>query len=74
MDPYAVYYPRENRNLCPSPVHGISSQPDMRWDAVRDTMGYIRDYAERMDLAHTTSHNELSTTGHVLAKNDPGPG
>ena len=26
MDPYLVYYPRENRNLCLSPVNGIGSQ------------------------------------------------
>jgi hypothetical protein len=42
MDPYVVFYPREKRNLSPSPVHGISSAPDPRWDNVRDTMGYIR--------------------------------
>ena len=28
MDPYVVYYPREKRNLCPSPVNGIGSGPD----------------------------------------------
>ncbi len=40
MDPYVVYYPREKRNLCPSPVNGIGSGPDTRWENVRDTMGY----------------------------------
>ncbi len=67
MDPYVVYYPRQNRNLCPSPVHGISSVPDKRWDQVRDTMGYIRDYADRMNLAATAPLGSLSSTGHVLA-------
>ena len=67
MDPYVVYYPRENRNLCPSPVHGIGSGPDARWQNVRDTMGYIRDYADRMNLAAMTPQEKLSTTGHVLA-------
>ena len=67
MDPYVVYYPRENRNLCPSPVNGIGSGPDSRWDHVRDTMGYIRGYAERMNLAATTPQGKLSSTGHVLA-------
>ncbi len=67
MDPYVLYYPRQNRNLCPSPVHGISSVPDKRWDQVRDTMGYIRDYAERMNLAAMTPQGNLSSTGHALA-------
>lgn len=66
MDPYVVYYPRENRNLCPSPVHGIGSGPDPRWDNVRDTMGFIRRYADRMNLAATTPRGDLSSTGHAL--------
>ena len=67
MDPYVVYYPRENRNLCPSPVNGIGSGPDPRWDNVRDTMGYIRGYADRMNLAAMTPQGKLSSTGHALA-------
>jgi Putative collagen-binding domain of a collagenase len=70
MDPYVVYYPRENRNLPLPPVmDGIGSGPDPRWENVRDTMGYIRGYAERMNLATMTPQGELSTTGHVLADN-----
>jgi hypothetical protein len=68
MDPYVVYYPRERRNLCPSPVNGIGTGPDPRWDAVRDTMGHIREYAERMDLAATTPQPGRSSTGHALAQ------
>jgi hypothetical protein len=68
MDPYVVYYPREKRNLCPSPVNGIGSGPDGRWDHVRDTMGYIRGYAERMDLAATAPHPELASTKHCLTQ------
>ena len=67
MDPYVVYYPRENRNLCPSPVNGIGSGPDPRWNNVRDTMGYIRGYADRMNLAAMTPQGKLSSTGHALA-------
>jgi hypothetical protein len=67
MDPYVVYYPRENRNLCPAPVNGISARPDPRWDNVRATMGYIRGYAERMNLAAMSPQEKLSTTGHALA-------
>ena len=72
MDPYVVYYPREKRNLCPSPVNGISSEPDPRWDNVRDTMGYIRGYADRMNLAAMTPQGKLSSTGHALASADLG--
>jgi hypothetical protein len=66
MDPYVVHYPREKRNLCPSPTNGIGSGPDTRWDNVRDTMGFIRRYAERMDLAATAPHPELASTKHCL--------
>jgi hypothetical protein len=67
MDPYVVYYPREKRNLCPSPKNGIGSGPDTRWDNVRDTMGFIRRYADGMDLAATAPHPELASTKHCLA-------
>jgi len=67
MDPYVVYYPREKRNLCRSPVNGIGSGPDTRWDHVRDTMGYIRGYADRMNLAAMTPDGKLTSTGHALA-------
>jgi Protein of unknown function (DUF4038)/Putative collagen-binding domain of a collagenase len=67
MDPYVVFYPREKRNLCPSPVHGISPAPDPRWDNVRDNMGYIRGYADRLKLAAMTPRRDLSSTKHALA-------
>ncbi len=67
MDPYVVYYPRENRNLCPDPINGISSKPDSRWDNVRDTMGHIRGYADRMNLAAMMPNGGLTSTGHALA-------
>jgi hypothetical protein len=71
MDPYVVYYPREKRNLCPSPVNGIGSGPDTRWNNVRDTMGYIRGYADRMNLAAMTPQGRLSSTGHALTSAGP---
>ena len=67
MDPYVVYYPREKRNLCPTPVNGISSRPDPRWDNVRATMGTIRDYADRVNLAEMTPQGKLASTGRALA-------
>jgi hypothetical protein len=73
MDPYVVHYPREKRNLCPSPVNGISEEPDRRWDNVRATMGYIRGYADRMKLAAMTPSGKLASTGHVLASRNSGP-
>lgn len=73
MDPYLVYYPRENRNLPQGPItNGIGSAPDPRWENVRQTMGYIREYAERMNLAAMTPRGELSSTGHVLASAETG--
>lgn len=72
MDPYVVFYPREKRNLCPNPVHGIGSAPDPRWDNVRATMGRIRSYADRMNLAAMAPRGNLASTGHVLASTDSG--
>jgi hypothetical protein len=71
MDPYTVYYPRENRNLTASPRNGISPQPDERWENVRATMGYIRGYAERMNLAAMAPRVDMSAASHVLANMDP---
>src|ERR1041384_6338695 len=54
------------RHLCPSPVQGIGSGPDSRWDNVRDNMGYIRDYADRLNLAAMAPRGDLSSTHHAL--------
>lgn len=71
MDPYIVDYPRQKRNLPRPPViDGIGSEPDPRWENVRETLGYIRSCAERADLAAMAPQPALSSTGHVLA--DPG--
>jgi hypothetical protein len=70
MDPYVVYYPRERRNLCPNPVNGIGSTPDERWKNVRDTMGFIRRYADRVNLAAMTPQGKLSSTGYALATSE----
>ncbi len=66
MDPYVVFYPREKRNLCPDPVHGIGSAPDSRWNNVRD----IRSYADRMNLAAVAPRKNLSSTGRALVSID----
>jgi hypothetical protein len=67
MDPYVVFYPREKRNLCPNPVHGIGSAPDSRWDNVRATMGYIRAFAARLNLLTMAPQGDLSSTAQALA-------
>jgi hypothetical protein len=71
MDPYVVFYPREKRNLSVSPVHGIGSAPDPRWDNVRDTMGYIRAYADQLNLAAMAPRGDLSSTDHALVSAAP---
>ena len=68
MDPYLVYYPRENRNLCISPKNGICTQPDARWDNFRDNLGYILRYSRRIDLARIAPRSALSSTGFCLAQ------
>jgi hypothetical protein len=68
MDPYTVYYPRENRNLCPSPTNGICLAPDPRWDNFRDNLGYILRYSRKVNLAKVTPHDSLSSTKYCLAQ------
>ncbi|HYM08621.1 MAG TPA: putative collagen-binding domain-containing protein, partial [Terriglobales bacterium] len=68
MDPYLVYYPRERRNLCASPVKGICSAPDPRYDNFRDNMGYILRYSRKLNLARVTPQKSLSSTGYCLAQ------
>jgi len=68
MDPYLVYYPRENRNLSPTPVDGISAAPDPRWNNFRDNLGYILNYSRKLNLAKVSAHGSLSSTGWCLAQ------
>lgn len=76
MDPYIVYYPRQNRNLCLSPRNGVCAAPDPRWDNLRDNLGYILNYSRRLNLARVTPQGgcptsrcgSLSSTGYVLAQ------
>jgi hypothetical protein len=67
MDPYEIYYPREGRNMCSSPVDGLCSGVDDRWENVRATMGYIRSFATRMDLIKMFPTPAQSSTGLALA-------
>lgn len=68
MDPYLVYYPRQNRNLCVAPTNGICSGPDKRWDNFRDNLGYILRYSRKLNLARVTPHGSLCSTGYCLAQ------
>jgi hypothetical protein len=67
MDPYEIYYPNENRNICLLPVHGVCSAPDARWDNVRDNIGYTRNYASRVNLAAMRPQPNLFSSGYGLA-------
>lgn len=68
MDPYVVYYPRENRNLCASPNNAICSGPDTHWDNFRNNLGYILKFSRRVDLGNVAPHSSLSSTGYCLAQ------
>jgi hypothetical protein len=68
MDPYVAYYPRQDRNLCLSPVHAICKEPDPRWDNFRDNLGYTLRYSRKLNLANVTPHGALSSTGYCLAQ------
>jgi hypothetical protein len=62
MDPYLVAWPGRNT---PS-----SGKLDPYWNEIRNALTDIRSYAVKIDLAHVTPHDSLSTTGYCLA--DPG--
>jgi hypothetical protein len=68
MDPYVVYYPREKRNLCASPVNAICGGPDPRWDNFRDNLGYILRYSRKLNLASAAPRPSLCSTGYCLAQ------
>ena len=68
MDPYEIYYPRENRNLCLHPVKESVQLRDPRWDNFRDNMGYTRAYARRVNLGAMRPRGNLFSRGFGLAK------
>jgi len=68
MDPYLVYYPRENRNLCVSLINGICGALDQRWHNFRDNLGYILKYSRKLNLANVIPRGSLSSTGYCLAQ------
>jgi Putative collagen-binding domain of a collagenase len=68
MDPYLVYYPRENRNLCLSTVNGIGSKPDPRWENFRNNLGYILNYSRKLNLARVTPSPSICSTKFCLAQ------
>jgi Family of unknown function (DUF6298)/Putative collagen-binding domain of a collagenase len=71
MDPYLLYYPRENRNLCISPTRGICADVDKRYDNFRDNLGYTVNYSRKLNLVNVTPHPALSSTGYCLAQTPP---
>ena len=68
MDPYLVYYPRQQRNLCGSPVNAISRVPDARWENFRNNLGYIVRYSRKLNLANVVPRSSLSSTKECLAQ------
>ena len=68
MDPYLVFYPRENRNLCLAPVNGIGRKPDQRWENFRDNLGHILRYSRKLNLANVAPKSSLSSTRFCLAQ------
>jgi hypothetical protein len=68
MDPYLLYYPRQNRNLCISPTRGICSSPDPRWNNFRDNLGYTLKYSRKLNLVNVTPHPALCSTTYCLAQ------
>jgi uncharacterized repeat protein (TIGR01451 family) len=68
MDPYNVSYPRESRNLCPSPTNAICTGPAARWENFRENLGDILRYSRKLNLANVTPRGSLTSTSHCLAQ------
>jgi hypothetical protein len=68
MDPYDVYYPRQNRNLCPSPTNAICTGPDTRYDNFRDNLGYIVSYSRKLNLKAAQPSTTLCSTTYCLGQ------
>lgn len=68
MDPYTVYYPRESRNLCASPINGMCAAPDSRWDNFRDNLGYLVAYSRRLNLNAAHARDPLCSTSYCLGQ------
>ncbi|HXT39249.1 MAG TPA: putative collagen-binding domain-containing protein [Candidatus Angelobacter sp.] len=68
MDPYLVYYPRQQRNLCSSLVNAIAGVPDARWENFRNNLGYIVRYSRKLNLANVAPRSSLSSTKECLAQ------
>ena len=71
MDPYTLYYPRENRNPCASPNDAICAAPDARWDNFRDNLGYILSYSKKLDLEAAQPSTTLCSTGYCIGQTPP---
>jgi hypothetical protein len=71
MDPYLVYYPREHRNECSSPAHGICTGVDSRYEILRQNLGWSLKYSRRINLEKAIPQPALSTTGYCLAQTPP---
>jgi hypothetical protein len=70
MDPWTIYYPRENRNNCVSPNNGICISVDARWNNFRDNLGATLRYSQRIDLARATPQPGRCSTGFCLVNGD----
>jgi hypothetical protein len=57
MDPYL------HDTVYTRPMPGL----EPKWDPVRDSLGYTRQFAERMDLAKATPSEEIASSGYCLA-------
>jgi len=68
MDPYVIDYARESRNLCTSPVNGVCTGPDPRWNNFRDNLGWILLYSRRLNLASVAPRASLASTANCLAQ------
>jgi hypothetical protein len=68
MDPYAIYWPTNSRNLCTGAVNGVCTGRDTKWDPLRANLGYAVTWLQKLDLAKVRAQPSLSSTNYCLAQ------
>jgi hypothetical protein len=67
MDPYLTKWPERNYPEGSTADPEVGVRPDKYWNVIRDAMGSVETYANRMNLVAMTPQGSLSSTGYCLA-------
>lgn len=70
MDPYVINWTSGSRNLCASPVNGVCSGVDTRYNLFRDNFGYAAALIKKLiNVAAMSASTTLCSTTYCLVNN-----